>query len=668
MINDRPTKEILKESDYIAALKLENETLTQQVKRLIKAEGNLYKYQEELDTQLNEYKKLYELNKKISSTFDIQKIFEYCSEYIINNLEYEKVIVLEQFSDTGRYTACYVDGYYDLQEKSRVAELAINEDDFFLGSLHEGCEYLICKADTETRELVEYRSKLLMNEYLIYPLCSHNRPTVLLAVGNSAENAEFYRRISDGEGALLGIGNLVGLLISAVENHIFYTNMEMALEHKRLAEEKYRGIFENALEGILQTSEDGRFLSCNPATATILGYASPSELMETVPTIAQLYVSPQRRRELYDLLRKKRDVKNFEVEMFRKDGSKQWVLISTRPIFNENDDILYVDGIIQDISERKRAEASILKLHEELEQRVIDRTQELVTANLELKQVTRQLESAYSELKATESRMLQQEKMASIGQLAAGVAHEINNPMGFIISNLNSLRRYMDKVTNFITLQSEVIDNMPVEAGTLTISEDLKEQKKALKIDYVLGDLNNLISESLDGAERVKKIVQELKSFSRINESDIAWADINEGLESTINMVWNELKYTTTVKKEYGNIPQTICNLGQLNQVFMNILVNAAHAIEILGEVTVHTSSDDNNIYVTITDTGTGIPADKLNRIFEPFYTTKEVGKGTGLGLSIAYDIIKKHNGEIRVESEVGKGTVFTIIVPIVQE
>jgi len=662
-----PTNDDSQETGEITALKLEKDTLTQQVKRLIKAEGNLYKYQEELDAQLKEYKDLYELSRKIYATLDIRRIFEHTIQYVINNLEYERVLFFQPEEDLGGYTVCAIDGYYDGQEKDNVAGLTIFQDDPLLLPLLAGREYLICKTDSDDKDVQEYRARFLMSEYLIYPLGSRERPLALLVVGNSPENAEFHRRVSDDETALLGMGNLVGLLSSAVENHFLYADRKNALEHERLAEEKYRGIFENALEGILQTTPEGRFLSCNPATAAILGYSSPAELIESIPTIAQLYVSPQRRQEMYALLRKKRDVKNFEVEMYRKDGGKQWVLVSTRPIFNEMDEIIYVDGIIQDISERKRAEDAIQELNEELEQRVIDRTKELVATNLDLRDVTSQLESAYSELKATQSRMLQQEKMASIGQLAAGVAHEINNPMGFIISNLNSLKKYIDKVTGFIKIQSESVERLSGNGVIHDILKDLNEQKKSLKIDYILGDLDNLIKESLDGAERVKKIVQELKSFSRLDESDIKMADINEGLESTINIIWNELKYNTTVKKEYGNIPQANCNLGQLNQVFMNILVNAAHAIESQGEITVRTSSDEDNIYISISDTGTGIPADKLNRIFEPFYTTKEVGKGTGLGLSIAYDIVKKHNGEIRLESDVGKGTTFTIIVPISQ-
>jgi PAS domain S-box-containing protein len=327
----------------------------------------------------------------------------------------------------------------------------------------------------------------------------------------------------------------------------------------------------------------------------------------------------------------------------------------------------YLAGIGIDITGRKEAEEALEKLNEELEQRVSERTKELETANAELKLLALQLEAAYDDLKSAQSQALQREKMASIGQLAAGVAHEINNPMGFIMSNLNTLQKYTEKLAGFIRMQSAAIEELSKAAGASRVVNALKEEKRKIKLDYLLEDLNSLLMESRDGAERVKKIVQDLKGFARLDEAEVKTADINQGIESSINIIWNELKYKATLKKDYGDIPQTICNLGQLNQVFMNIIFNAAQAIEDYGEIVVRTWSEGGNIYIMISDTGVGIPADKLERIFEPFYTTKDVGKGTGLGLSIAYDIIKKHNGEIRVESEVGKGTTFTIVLPVVE-
>ena len=275
---------------------------------------------------------------------------------------------------------------------------------------------------------------------------------------------------------------------------------------------------------------------------------------------------------------------------------------------------------------------------------------------LEIK--NRELQEAYEELKQTQLQILQQEKMASIGQLAAGVAHEINNPMGFISSNLSTLSKYIERLIEYMNLLSN--STSPDQ------SEKLEEAKKRLKIDYIIEDIKDLINESLEGAERVKKIVQDLKTFSRVDEAEYKMADINECIESTLNIVWNELKYKATVTKEYGDIPLTKCYPQQLSQVFMNLLVNAAHAIEKQGEIKIKTWADDGWIYITVSDTGCGIPKENLSKIFEPFFTTKEVGKGTGLGLSIAYDIIKKHNGEISVDSEVGKGTTFTIKIPVV--
>jgi two-component system NtrC family sensor kinase len=251
--------------------------------------------------------------------------------------------------------------------------------------------------------------------------------------------------------------------------------------------------------------------------------------------------------------------------------------------------------------------------------------------------------------------------MASIGLLAAGVAHEINNPMGFISSNLVTLGKYTERLVGFVNAQAELLKS-PDSAAK---SAELEEQRRKIKLDYITEDVTQLIEESLDGAGRVKKIVQNLKTFSRGDDTERTQADLNECLDSTINIAWNEIKYVATLKKEYGTLPPLLCYPQQLNQVFMNLLVNAAHAIEGQGEITVRTWGDEEHVWIAIRDTGNGIPEEIRGRIFEPFFTTKEVGKGTGLGLSISYDIVKKHGGEILVESEQGKGTTFTLKLPV---
>ena len=274
------------------------------------------------------------------------------------------------------------------------------------------------------------------------------------------------------------------------------------------------------------------------------------------------------------------------------------------------------------------------------------------------KKAVKELAEAYADLKATQSQMLQREKMASVGQLAAGVAHEINNPVGFVSSNLGTLTKYIDRLTEFIDLQDKAVNS--------DLREQLQAARKELKIDYISEDAKDLIRESLDGTGRVSAIVRGLKSFSRIDEAKLQAADINECLEATLNIVWNELKYKAAVSKEYGDIPRTLGNPQQLNQVFMNLLVNAAQAIAKQGEIRIRTSHENNWILVSIADTGCGIAAENLTRIFDPFFTTKDVGQGTGLGLSISYDIIKKHGGDISVASEPGRGTTFTVKIPVV--
>ncbi|MDH5525242.1 MAG: ATP-binding protein, partial [Desulfobulbaceae bacterium] len=271
------------------------------------------------------------------------------------------------------------------------------------------------------------------------------------------------------------------------------------------------------------------------------------------------------------------------------------------------------------------------------------------------------LKEVAQEQETMQAVMRQQEKMASIGQLAAGVAHEINNPMGFIGSNLGTMGKYVRKLTDFLRLQDQIIREKRYDE----MIDSLEGQRKKDKIDYIMDDVVDLVAESQDGVERVKKIVQGLKSFSRVDEAQFNEVDVKECLESTINIIWNELKYKAEVVKDFGSLPLFKGYPQQLNQVFMNLLVNAAQAIEENGKIFISARSDGDDIIIAIRDTGQGIPADILPRIFDPFFTTKEVGKGTGLGLSISYEIIKKHGGIISVESEVGVGTTFTVNIPI---
>lgn len=270
-----------------------------------------------------------------------------------------------------------------------------------------------------------------------------------------------------------------------------------------------------------------------------------------------------------------------------------------------------------------------------------------------------------------ERELLQSQKMASIGQLAAGVAHEINNPTGFVSSNLKTLGDYHADLKRLLTAQQKLMRHLNTMRSDAT-DQTLKERMSAvaaiesdIDLPFLLEDIQALIKESSDGTERIKKIVEDLKHFAHPGQDKIQETDINLGLETTLNIVNNELKYTATVIKDLGDLPMILANPQQLNQVFANILVNAAHAIETNGEIRIRTRHVDDRIEVCISDTGCGISQKDLKKIFDPFFTTKEIGKGTGLGMNIAYNIITKHHGTIQVESEVGEGTRFTIRLPV---
>jgi signal transduction histidine kinase len=274
--------------------------------------------------------------------------------------------------------------------------------------------------------------------------------------------------------------------------------------------------------------------------------------------------------------------------------------------------------------------------------------------------------------KLAQVQLLQTEKMASIGKLAAGVAHEINNPTAFVSSNLKTLSEYVQDIiavkdrykAMMASLKTLNLEDSCLEAIGSHIRQ-IEELESRLNIDMVIEDIVAVISESLEGTGRITRIVQDLKNFAHPGEEKESMFNVNENIESTLGIVWNELKYKTVVHKDFGDIPRLRGYPQQLNQVFMNLLVNAAQAIKEKGEIRISTRAENGCIEIKIADTGVGIPPENIPKLFDPFFTTKEVGKGTGLGLHVSYSIVEKHNGTIAVESEVGAGTTFTVRIPI---
>ena len=292
----------------------------------------------------------------------------------------------------------------------------------------------------------------------------------------------------------------------------------------------------------------------------------------------------------------------------------------------------------------------------QLEAAVRERTGEITRTN-------EALEAQIAERRQLESQLAQSEKLASIGQLAAGVAHEINNPIGYIFSNFGTLEGYLDQLFAMLA----AYEGAEASVAPPEVAATLRTLRKQVELEFLKEDIPVLMRESKQGIVRVRQIVQDLKDFSRVDSTqDWQWADLHQGIESTLNVVASEIKYKADVVREYGKLPDIECLPSQINQVVMNLVVNAAHAMgEARGRITIRTGTEGDQVWLEVADTGSGIAPDTLKRIFEPFFTTKPVGKGTGLGLSLSYGIVQKHHGRIEVDSVVGQGTTFRMTLPM---
>ncbi|MCL4756876.1 MAG: PAS domain S-box protein [Rhodocyclaceae bacterium] len=397
----------------------------------------------------------------------------------------------------------------------------------------------------------------------------------------------------------------------------------------------------------------------NKACATLTGIAA-SEIVGTRnqwkpfypserPVLADLIIDgvPSNKLEAYykDIYRRSPLIEGaYEAEAFFSHFGEygRWLYFSAAPLRDEEGALIGAIETMQDVTARHDIEDVLRAYQTQLEELVEQRTAQLEAAN---------------------EQLLQSEKLASIGQLAAGVAHEINNPIGYVHSNIGTLEKYLTDLFEMLAAYEQALQ----PSGPAAPEGELKALRSRLDLDFLKEDIPMLMSECKEGITRVRKIIQDLKDFSRVDASqEWQWADLHKGIDSTLNIVNNEIKYKADVVKEYGEIPEIECLPSQLNQVFMNLLVNAAHAIgEQRGTITIRTVYEDRQVGIEVEDTGSGIPEGLRQKIFDPFFTTKPVGKGTGLGLSLAYGIIQTHGGKIEVESEVGKGTIFRLVLPV---
>ena len=435
------------------------------------------------------------------------------------------------------------------------------------------------------------------------------------------------------------------------------------LEHRKQAENELASIssrlqatLEATAEGILLLDRSGTILNMNQRFSRMWGF--PDALLarrvdeEAFGFMAGLFTDPEAYRRHLATIHLDSDLEQFDT-LELADG--RIFERRSRPA-RHADQIIGRVFSFSDATERKAIEQQLLHQNARLEEQVQQRTAALSQQLAALTESNRKLEEAQFQL-------LQSEKLAAIGQLAAGVAHEINNPIGFINSNLGTLGGYVESLLAIDAAYSSSQSALPPDLQQ--VFRSVAELKENSDHDFMVEDLRQLIKESRDGLERVKTIVRDLKDFARVGSAEWLWSDIHQGLESTLNIVWNELKYKATVQREYGTLAPVHCIPSQLNQVFMNLLVNAAHAIENQGVIRLRSGGDEKQVWIEVIDNGSGIPAENIHRIFDPFFTTKALGKGTGLGLSLAWGIVQRHRGTIEVESEPGKGSTFRVVLPI---
>ncbi len=467
-------------------------------------------------------------------------------------------------------------------------------------------------------------------------------------------------------------------------------------ESLRQAEQRYRSIFENAVEGIFETTPEGYYQICNPSLARIYGYDSPAELIKNLTNIRhQLYVDPNQYDQLIDQLQSGDAVSDFESQVYRQDGSRIWISQKIRTVRDRYGNLLYYEGFVTDITQQKLAQESLQQFE------------------IKLKLQAEELEESLSKLQESQKQLIDKEKLSTLGQLLAGVAHEINNPVNFLCNNLPHAHRYAEDLLNLLQTYEQYYPQ-PVP--------EIKQEAEAIDLNFLVEDFPKTLSSMELGADRLRHLVHSLKIVSSADEDRLQLVDIHEGIDSTLLMLHHRLKPKgdnpgITVFKDYGQLPLLNCYPCGLNQVFMNLLCNAIDALEqmncehfdaleleeiqeelevessslsplqlvkgkpspeiqptppsiwIRTEIITTNSANSNQsspvAAIRISDNGSGMTEEVRKRIFDPFFTTKVPGKGTGLGLSISYQIIQKHGGQLICNSTLGQGTEFVITIPL---
>lgn len=421
---------------------------------------------------------------------------------------------------------------------------------------------------------------------------------------------------------------------------------------------------------------NGCITFANDKFCEISGYRREELIGANHHIVRSDFHSPEFFQDVWDTISSGR-VWRGEIKNRAKNGQLYWVEATIVPMLGENGLPARYISVRTEITKIMEMEETLRQANVILERKVIERTRELEQAKQQLEQdlfervrTQTALQASYDELKHlhrqlqdTQQNLMQSEKLAAVGQLAAGMAHEINNPIGFVASNLAMLARYQETFAAILTSYRQLETGLDDEARAA-----IAAQRQTADLDFLLDDTPVLLKESRAGMERVRRIVQDLRDFSRV-DSAAPWqeVDINHNLETTLNLLGKQITQGVSIQREYGQLPLVECSPAELNQVFMNLLNNALQAIHENGNITLRSGREGDQVWVEIEDSGEGISEEVRPHIFDPFFTTRPVGQGAGLGLSMAYGIIQKHGGQISVSSRTGKGSVFRVSLPLRQ-
>jgi PAS domain S-box-containing protein len=412
----------------------------------------------------------------------------------------------------------------------------------------------------------------------------------------------------------------------------------------RASEVFYHSLVETLPQSILRKDLEGRFTFGNQRFCSSLGVPPEGIVGKTDFDFFPRALAEKYRRDDAEVIASRKTLDTVE-EHVTPQGQKLYVHVIKTPLYDPHGNIIGVQGIFWDVTERRRAE------------------EELEAKNAQLEQMALSEHQAHEALKQAQSQMVQSEKLAGLGQMVAGVAHEINNPLAFVSNNVAVLQRDLEELRELLGIYQEADAVLGREQPEL--AERVEALAQRVDIDYTLNNLPGLLQRTRDGLSRIQQIVKDLRAFARLDESELNEVDLNAGIASTLNIVQGHAKRKSVqIHSKLGKLPPVVCYPAKINQVIMNLIINAIDASYDGGEITVETSALTGGVRISVTDHGTGIAPEIRDKIFDPFFTTKPVGVGTGLGLSISYGIVREHGGSIEVESEPGAGARFTVSLP----